>query len=87
MQIMYKRHGLKSIEAMCNVQSIGIRKIAGIELKIDTDTKNNVANATARVANAGVWNSLTYEYAAVWDPANLWFDFKKDLNVYKARRK
>lgn len=54
MQIMYKRHGLKSIEAMCNVQSIGIRKIAGIELKIDTDTKNNVANATARVANAGV---------------------------------
>lgn len=81
MQIMYKRHGLKSIEAMCNVQSIGIIKIAGIELKIDTETKNSVAKATARGANAGVWNSLTYEYAAVWDPANLWFS--KRFDVYK----
>lgn len=54
MQIMYNRHGLKSIEAMCNVQSIGIRKIAGMAIKMDTPLRNNVANATARGANAGV---------------------------------
>lgn len=44
---------------MCRVHSIGIRKIAGIAMKIDTALRNSVANATARGANAGVWNSLT----------------------------
>lgn len=54
MQIMYSRHGLKSIEAMCQVQFIGIRKIAGIAMNIETPFKKSVAKATARGANDGV---------------------------------
>lgn len=72
MQIMNKRHGLKSIPTICHFQCIGISKIAGIDVNIDTAFKNSVANATARGASRDVWNSLTYEYAAVCEPANLW---------------
>lgn len=56
MQIMYNRHGLKfnAKISICNVQSIGIKKIAGTAIKMDTALRNNVANATARGANIDV---------------------------------